>query len=181
VLESMPPFLGGGAMIHTVTTEGFTTAALPDKFEAGTPPIVEAIGLAAAIDYLTDVGLERIHLHELRLTELTHRLLSEIEGVHLLGPRNPRDKSGIVSFVIDNVHAHDIAQWLDTRGIAVRAGHHCAMPLHKDLGLSASTRASFYLYNTAEEVEQFAAAVREVQTKFARTGRRRRRRENSGE
>ncbi len=161
-------------MIHTVTTQGFTTAALPDKFEAGTPPIVEAIGLAAAIDYISNVGLERIHEHEQRLTEQTHEQLSQIGGVRILGPEDPAEKSGIVSFVIENIHAHDIAQWMDTRGVAVRAGHHCAMPLHKDLGISASTRASFYLYNTTEEVDAFIAAVSEVQAKFARTGRRRR-------
>ncbi len=174
LLESMPPFLGGGAMINSVTTAGFTSAALPDKFEAGTPPIVEAIGLAAAIDYITDVGLQRIHQHELQLTQQAHRLLADVKGLRIIGPADPQDKSGIISFDIAGVHAHDIAQWMDTRGIAVRAGHHCAMPLHKDLGLSASTRASFYLYNTAEEVERFAAAVSEVQDKFAPKGRRRR-------
>ncbi|WP_153557392.1 aminotransferase class V-fold PLP-dependent enzyme [Roseimaritima sediminicola] len=176
LLESMPPFLGGGAMIQSVTTEGFAPAELPDKFEAGTPPITEAIGLGAAIDYLTDIGLERIHRHEVNLTQHAHALLADVPGVRLIGPQDPADKSGIVSFAIEGVHAHDIAQWMDTRGIAVRAGHHCAMPLHKSLGLSSSTRASFYLYNTMDEVERFVEAVREVRAKFAPQGRRRRRR-----
>ncbi|QDS93360.1 putative cysteine desulfurase [Roseimaritima multifibrata] len=176
ILDAMPPFLGGGAMINTVTTEGFTTAALPDKFEAGTPPIVEAIGLEAAIDYISAVGLEAIHDHEQVLTRRAHEGLAGIEGLTILGPQDPALKGGIVSFVFPHIHAHDIAQWLDTRGIAVRAGHHCAMPLHKDLGISASSRASFYLYNTVEEVDSFVQAVSEVTQKFAPTGRKRRRR-----
>lgn len=167
LLDAMPPFLGGGAMIHRVTTGGFEPAGLPEKFEAGTPPIAEAIGLAAAIDYVDAVGLDRIHAYELQMCEIAHSALCEIEGVRILGPDH-HHKAGIVSFVIDGVHPHDISQWLDRRGIAVRAGHHCAMPLHELLQIASSTRASFYFYNTAEEVHQFAAAVRQARDKFNR-------------
>jgi cysteine desulfurase/selenocysteine lyase len=167
LLLDMPPFQGGGGMIGTVTTEGFTSAELPAKFEAGTPPIVEAIGLAAAIEYLERVGLERIHAHELRLVQRTHELLGELSGVRFLGP-SPEKKAGIVSFTVDGIHAHDVAQMLDRRGVAVRAGHHCTMPLHTRLKITASSRASFYLYNTLEEVERLAAALAEAKRKFKR-------------
>jgi cysteine desulfurase/selenocysteine lyase len=173
-LESMPPFLGGGGMIQRVTTTGFETADLPDKFEAGTPPIAEAIGLAAAVDYLQAIGLERIEAHEHDLCQRADVGLRVIEGVRIIGPP-PDHKAGIVSFHIDGVHAHDISQQLDHYGIAVRAGHHCTMPLHHALGLTSTTRASFYLYNTSDEVERLIAAVNEVRTKFAPSGRRRRR------
>lgn len=174
ILDAMPPFLGGGGMIHRVTTDGFTANELPEKFEAGTPPISEAIGLAAAIDYLDAIGLDRIHVHEQMLCGLADAAIREIDGVQVFGP-TPEHKAGIVSFSIDGVHAHDVSQFLDTKGIAVRAGHHCTMPLHKTLGVTATTRASFYLYNTQSEAERFVDAVREVKTKFARSGRRRRR------
>ncbi len=167
LLEAMPPFLGGGSMIRRVTTEGFEPAELPAKFEAGTPPIVPAIGLGAAIDYLTSVGIEAITAHERALTVLAHEMLSRIGGIRLLGPP-PNDKSGIVSFALERIHAHDIAQLLDRQGIAVRAGHHCAMPLHKRLGLSATTRASFYFYNTSQEVERLAGALEEIKRIFRR-------------
>lgn len=173
-LDAMPPLLGGGGMIDRVTTSGFTTADLPEKFEAGTPPITEAIGLAAAMRYLQSVGLSAIEQHEHLLCHAADKALREIEGLEILGP-TPDKKGGIVSFTMDGVHAHDIAQWLDTRGIAVRAGHHCAMPLHESLGKTASARASFYLYNTLEEVDRLVAAVKEARNKFARGGRRRRR------
>ena len=177
LLDAMPPFLGGGAMIHRVTTEGFEPAQLPEKFEAGTPPITEAIGLAAALKYVQAIGLEKIHLHEKQLVRRAAELLSGIEGMRMLGPSlgqtDGAERSGILSFVVDHVHAHDVSQWLDTRGVAVRAGHHCAMPLHKRFGVSATCRASFYFYNTIEEVDVFASAVREVREKFARTGRKR--------
>ncbi len=177
LLDAMPPFLGGGAMIHRVTTEGFEPAPLPEKFEAGTPPITEAIGLAAAIKYVRAIGLEKIHDHEKQLVRRAEQLLSEIEGVRMLGPTlgqaDGAQRSGILSFVVEHVHAHDVSQWLDTRGVAIRAGHHCAMPLHKRFGVSATSRASFYFYNTMEEVDVFANAVHEVREKFARTGRKR--------
>lgn len=158
LLHAMPPFLGGGNMIRRVTLDGFDPADLPAKFEAGTPPIVPAIGLGAAIDYLERIGLPSIHEHELALTRHAHEAFAGIGGVKLLGP-SPERKSGVVSFVVDGVHPHDVAQLLDREGIAVRAGHHCAMPLHKRLGIVASSRASFYLYNTHHEVDRLAAAV----------------------
>ncbi len=165
LLAELPPFLGGGSMIHRVTVDGFEAAGLPARFEAGTPPIVPAIGLKAAIDYLDQIGMETITRHEEQLTALAHGLLEHVEGVRVLGPP-PEAKAGIVAFVIDGIHAHDVAQILDRRGIAIRAGHHCAMPLHQRLGVVASNRASFYLYNTAEEVEKLATAVEEVKRVF---------------
>lgn len=177
LLDAMPPFLGGGAMIHRVTVEGFESAELPEKFEAGTPPITEAIGLEAAIRYVRSVGLDRIHRYEQQLAARAEAGLREIPGIRLLGPdfqASPEEKSGIISFVIDGLHAHDIAQYLDGQGIAVRAGHHCAMPLHQSLGITASTRASFYFYNTPGEVDQLVAAVAESRDRFAPKGRKRR-------
>jgi cysteine desulfurase/selenocysteine lyase len=167
LLEAMPPFLGGGSMIRRVTTEGFEPAELPARFEAGTPPIVPAIGLGAAIDYLTAVGLDTVRDHERRLCTQAHEILGSIGGLRFLGPA-PARKGGIVSFVVDGVHAHDVAQLLDRQGIAVRAGHHCAMPLHKRLGITASTRASFYLYNTPAEVERLGRAIEETKRIFRR-------------
>jgi cysteine desulfurase / selenocysteine lyase len=158
LLDRMPPFLGGGSMIKTVTLDGFTPADLPYKFEAGTPMIVPAIGLGAAVEYLTQIGLERIAAHERILTRCAHELLSEIPGLRILGPE-PDKKGGIVSFVLDGIHADDLSRVLDLAGIAVRAGHHCAMPLHARYGVPASCRASFYFYNTVEEVERLAATV----------------------
>jgi cysteine desulfurase/selenocysteine lyase len=170
VLESMPPFLGGGSMIRRVTLDGFEPAELPDRFEAGTPPIVPALGLAAAIDYLTAIGLTNIQKHERVLTCRAHEVLAAVSGVRLLGP-TPEKKAGIVSFVMDGIHAHDVAQILDQHGIAVRAGHHCAMPLHKRFGLAASSRVSFYFYNTLEEVDRLEVALRDAQRIFHRTAR----------
>ncbi len=167
LLDAMPPFLGGGSMIRRVWMEGFESADLPAKFEAGTPPIVPAIGLKAAIDYLEAVGLDAITRHEQRLTEYAHRQLKQIEGVTLLGPP-PARKAGIVSFVVQSIHSHDVAQILDREGIAIRAGHHCAMPLHQRLGLRSSSRASFYLYNTQEEIDHLATGIRIAQQLFQR-------------
>ncbi|HEX4146911.1 MAG TPA: cysteine desulfurase [Pirellulales bacterium] len=167
LLEAMPPFLGGGSMIRRVRLDGFEPADLPDKFEAGTPPIVPAIGLGAAIDYLNHVGMEAIHAHELSLTRRAHEVLASVGGVRFLGPP-PERKGGIVSFVVERIHAHDIAQLLDRHGIAVRAGHHCAMPLHKRLGVQASARLSFYMYNTLAEVDRLGTAFDEIKRLFRR-------------
>ena len=174
LLESMPPFLGGGAMIHRVTTRGFDPTELPEKFEAGTPPIADAIGLEAAIEYVDAIGMDRISAHERFLGRAADEALRQVDGVQVIGP-TPDQKAGIVSFTVEGVHAHDVSQHLDTRGIAVRAGHHCTMPLHHALGLNATTRASFYFYNTLDEVNRLVEAVQEVRTKFAPSGRRRRR------
>ena len=165
LLDSMPPFLGGGSMIKTVTTEGFTAGDLPARFEAGTPPIAEAIGLAAAIEYLAPIGLATVARHEQHLAEVAEQRLAGIEGLHVLGP-SPALKCGIFSFHVDGASAQDISVLLDLQGIAVRAGHHCTMPLHQHLGIPASCRASFYLYNTVEEVEKFADALVKILPKL---------------
>jgi len=173
LLEAMPPFLGGGGMIRNVWVDRFEPAAMgdasdprPARFEAGTPPIVPAIALGAAIDYLEQVGLEAIHRHEQLLTGRAHALLQAIPGLRLLGPE-PAAKGGVVSFVLAGedgreIHGHDVAERLDRRGIAVRASHHCAEPLHRRYGLDASIRASFYFYNTLDEVELLGEALREI-------------------
>jgi cysteine desulfurase/selenocysteine lyase len=181
LLDRMPPFLGGGSMINRVYDDHFTPARLPGKFEAGTPPIAPAIALGAAIDYLQAIGLDRIHAHEQALVAHAWERLSTIEGIRLLGPspleHGPDVRAGLVSFVLDRPHAHDIAQLLDREGIAVRAGHHCTQPLHDRLGISASTRASFYLYNTLAEVDALAEALAGVRDRFKPTGRKRRQRD----
>lgn len=167
LLDAMPPFLGGGSMIRRVKHESFEPADLPAKFEAGTPPIVPAICMSAAIDYLQRIGLPAIHEYEQMLAVRAHEVLSELGGVRFLGPA-PEHKAGIVSFTLEAAHAHDVAQLLDRQGIAVRAGHHCTMPLHKRLGVTASTRASFYFYNTLAEVDKLGEALAEVQRIFRR-------------
>jgi cysteine desulfurase / selenocysteine lyase len=166
LLDEMPPFLGGGEMIETVWMERSTYAPPPHKFEAGTMPIAEAAGLAAAIDYLSEIGLDAIHAHEQRLLGQALARLAEIDGVRLLGPAEPAGRGSAVSFVVDGVHPHDVSQVLDEHGIAVRAGHHCAWPLHRALGVQSSTRASFYLYNTADEVDALATGIAEAQRFF---------------
>ncbi|MCH2180812.1 MAG: SufS family cysteine desulfurase [Mariniblastus sp.] len=165
LLDSMPPFLGGGGMINRVTVEGFTPGELPAKFEAGTPPIVEAIGLGVAAEYLQQIGLHEISLHERVLTERARRELATIDGLQLLGPERA-DSSGIVSFTVDGLSNQDIAIFLDRQGVAIRAGHHCAMPLHDYLGIRNSCRASFYLYNTEQEVEVLVDALKRVIAKL---------------
>jgi cysteine desulfurase / selenocysteine lyase len=148
-------------MIKQVTTDGFVPADLPYRFEAGTPMIVPAIGLGRAIQYLQKIGMESARAHELLLTRLAHEQLSDIPGLKILGP-SPERKGGIVTFSIDGIHPDDVAKALDLQGIAVRSGHHCAMPLHERLGLTASTRASFYVYNTPEEVSRLAHGIQEA-------------------
>ena len=170
LLDAMPPFLGGGSMIRRVTLEGFEPAELPAKFEAGTPPIVPALGLACAITYLEQIGMDNISRYESLLTTRAHQVLEAIDGVRLLGP-DPRHKTGITSFVVQGIHAHDVAQIMDQHGVAIRAGHHCTMPLHKRLGIAASSRASYYFYNTLDEIDQLGIALRHTQRIFHRTGR----------
>jgi cysteine desulfurase/selenocysteine lyase len=166
LLDEMPPFLGGGEMIETVWMERSAYAPPPHKFEAGTMPIAQAAGLAAAIDYLGEIGLDAVHAHEQRL--LGHALaeLAAIEGVRILGPAGPAGRGAAISFEVAGVHPHDVSQVLDEHGVAVRAGHHCAWPLHRALGVQASTRASFYLYNTLDEVDALAEGIREAQRFF---------------
>lgn len=168
LLEAMPPFLGGGSMIKKVTKTGFEDAMLPAKFEAGTPPIAPALAMTAAIDYLKQVGLENIHRHEALLAQQAIPQLQNIPGLKLFTPPSDAGPSGIVSFAIEGQSSRDIAEYLDMRGVAIRAGHHCAMPLHERLGVSTSCRASFYLYNTREEVDAFVAAVASAQRVLAK-------------
>ena len=161
LLEQMPPFLGGGSMISEVTTSGFKPGELPARFEAGTPPIAQAIGLSAAIDYLRKFKMDDILQHEQQLADTAMQLLARIDGVQLLGPAADR-RAGIVSFVVHGLSTQDIALLLDRKGIAIRSGHHCAMPLHDHLGIPNSCRASFYLYNSRKEVEQLVEALEQV-------------------
>jgi cysteine desulfurase/selenocysteine lyase len=161
LLESMPPFLGGGSMIDQVTTTGFTPGELPAKFEAGTPPIAEAVGLGAAIEYLNRINLEALKQHESELVIAAWNAISDIGGARIFGPA-PDQRAGLLSFVIDGVSPQDLAILIDQQGFAIRAGHHCTMPLHQHLGIRASCRASFYLYNTLEEVEKFGEALQKV-------------------
>lgn len=159
LLEQLPPFLGGGEMIEVVRMEGSSYAPPPHRFEAGTQPIAQAVGLGAAIDYLSSLGMSEIQAHE---TEITGRLLAGLgglAGVHLLGPTDRDDRGGAVAFTVDGVHPHDLMQLLDSRGVAVRGGHHCAAPLHRRLGVQSSSRASGYLYTTPQEVDALVEAV----------------------
>jgi len=165
ILAAMPPFLGGGDMIKKVTLKGFTTNSLPHKFEAGTPSIAEVIGFGAAVDYLSRIGMTRIAQHEQEIVAYAIERLSEISGLQMYGPA-ANQKGGVVSFSLVGIHPHDVAQVLDNEGIAVRAGHHCAMPLHERFCLPASTRASFYLYNTMEEVDHLAGGLEKVKNMF---------------
>jgi len=153
VLEQLPPFIGGGEMIETVAMQRSTFAGIPHKFEAGTPPIVEAVGLGAAVDYLTHIGMENIHRHEQALTGYALEGLATVPGLSVLGPLDASLRGGAISFEIDGVHPHDVAQVLDSRGIAVRAGHHCAKPAHARFGVQSSTRMSSYLYTTPAEID----------------------------
>jgi cysteine desulfurase/selenocysteine lyase len=169
LLEEMPPFLGGGEMIETVFIDRSTFAPPPHKFEAGTMPIGQAVGLGAAVDYLTEVGREGIAAHEHELTAHALEALAGIEGLRILGPAEAVDRGAAISFELGGVHPHDVAQVLDERGVAVRAGHHCAWPLHRAMGVQSSTRASFYLYNTHDEVDALAAGIRAAQRFFGVT------------
>ncbi len=153
VLEKLPPFLGGGEMIRTVAMERSTYADIPHKFEAGTPPIVEAVGLGAAVEYLGHVGLDNVRAHEEAVTGYLLERLAEVKGVSILGPKDPTLRGGAVSFEVDQVHPHDVSQLLDSRGVAVRAGHHCAKPAHARFGVQSSVRASSYLYTTPAEID----------------------------
>ncbi|GLZ36990.1 cysteine desulfurase [Actinokineospora sp. NBRC 105648] len=166
LLAAMPPFLTGGSMIEMVDMTRTTFAAPPQRFEAGTPMTSQAVALGAAVDYLSVVGTDRIAAHEHLLTVAALDGLAEIPGIRVLGPVDGHARGGAVSFVVDGIHPHDVGQVLDDQGIAVRVGHHCAWPLHRRLGVPASVRASFYLYNDLSEVDTFLAGVRETKRFF---------------
>lgn len=166
LLEDMPPFLGGGEMIKRVELRKFTPNDLPHKFEAGTPAIAEAIGFGAAVDYLTQIGMDEIEKQERKITGYALESLSLIQDLEILGP-GIEERGGVVSFFIQGIHAHDVAQILDSVGIAVRAGHHCAQPLHDHYNLPATSRASFYLYNTEDEVDRLVEGIAKVKSIFA--------------
>ncbi|MET0590273.1 MAG: cysteine desulfurase [Naasia sp.] len=164
LLNAMPPFLTGGSMITTVTMEAAAFMSAPQRFEAGTQRISQVVALAAAVDYLESVGMDAIHEHETMLGARLVEGIGRLDGIRLVGPRTGR--VGLAAFDVDGVHAHDVGQFLDDRGIAVRVGHHCAQPLHRRFGLTATTRASTYLYTTADEVDAFLAALADVRTYF---------------
>jgi cysteine desulfurase/selenocysteine lyase len=166
LLEAMPPFLGGGDMIKRVHLRSFVANDVPYKFEAGTPAIAEAIGLGAAVDFLTSVGMPAVHQAEEALVGYALDRLAEVPGVRVLGPE-AEQRGGVASFTFEGIHPHDIAQVLDRQGVAVRAGHHCAMPLHERYGIPATTRASFYLYNTTEEIDSLIAGLYKVKEIFS--------------
>ena len=166
LLEDMPPFLGGGDMIKRVELRSFQTNSLPQKFEAGTPAIVEAVGLGAAVDYLSEIGMDAVANHEKEIGQYAQEQLKEVPGLWIFGPEI-KDKGAVFSFTLPGIHPHDVSQVLDNYGIAVRAGHHCAMPLHKKFSLPATTRASFYLYNTKEEVDKLIIGLYKVLDLFS--------------
>jgi cysteine desulfurase / selenocysteine lyase len=166
-LEALPPFLFGGEMIEVVRMEGSTFQPPPMRFEPGVPPAPEAAGLAAAVDYLTRLGMDNVAAHEESLTAHALDALREIRGVRVLGPDTTKDRGGAVAFDVEGVHPHDVGQVLDDLGIAVRTGHHCAQPLHRTLGVPSSARATFYVYNTHEEVDALAEGIRNAQRFFA--------------
>ena len=162
LLLAMPPFLGGGDMISRVKLEGFTTNVLPHKFEAGTPNIADTVAFGAAIDYLNKVGMKAIREHEVALTKRALDLLAKEKDVVVYGPKDPSQRGGVVSFNVEGLHPHDVATALDLEGVAVRSGHHCCQPLMTRLACGGTARASFYLYNTEEEVDAFVAALRKA-------------------
>ena len=166
LLEAMPPYQGGGDMIRRVTLQGFVPNDVPYKFEAGTPAIAEAIGLGAAVDFLGGLGMPAVHAHEAAITEYALERLSEVPGLRVYGPP-AAERGGVASFSMAEAHPHDVAQILDHDGIAVRAGHHCAMPIHEKLGLPATTRASFYLYTTRDEIDRLIEGLYKVKHVFA--------------
>ena len=170
LLESMPPFLYGGDMIIEVTYEDARWNDLPYKFEAGTPNIADAVATGAAVDYLTDIGMDRLAAHEQDLTAYALKRMAEIETIKILGPTDPSARGAVISFVHDTLHPHDLGTALDSMGIAIRTGHHCAMPLVRSYGVVAAARASFYIYNTEQEVDLFVDGIKEAEGYFSHAG-----------
>jgi cysteine desulfurase/selenocysteine lyase len=170
LLEAMEPFHGGGEMIREVWFDHATYNVVPYKFEAGTPNIGPSIGLGAAIDYLNGLGMENVRAHEIEMTRYALPLLNGIEGMRVFGPADAEARGGVISFWLDEVHPHDLATILDTEGIAIRAGHHCAQPLMRRLGVPATARASFYVYNTTEEVDALVQGLARAKERFEGAG-----------
>ncbi len=168
LLEAMPPFLGGGEMIREVHEQQSTWNDLPYKFEAGTPAIAEAIGLGVAVDYLNALGMENVRAHEKQIVAYALDRLSQVPGLTIVGPKNVEDRGGVIAFNLPGVHPHDVATILDSEGICVRAGYHCAMPLHEHYGLAATARASFYVYNVPEEIDKLVETLGKVQSVFGK-------------
>jgi cysteine desulfurase/selenocysteine lyase len=165
-LEEMEPFEGGGEMIADVTLHESTWAAIPARFEAGTPPIIEAVGLHAAVDYLDSIGMDTILKHDKELTEIALNRLGDVPGLTIQGPANLEDRGGVVSMVMDGIHAHDLATILDEQGVSVRAGHHCAKPLMRRMGVAATARASFYVYNEESDIDALVVGLRRARELF---------------
>jgi len=166
LLEELPPFLGGGEMIQTVTMEKSTYAGLPHKYEAGTPPIAEVVALGAAVDYLNAIGMDNVAAHEHAITEYALKRLQEVDGLRIIGPATNEDRGAAISFTLGDIHPHDVGQVLDEHGIAVRVGHHCARPVCVRFGIPATTRASFYLYSTPAEVDALVEGLDQVKRFF---------------
>jgi cysteine desulfurase/selenocysteine lyase len=166
LLEEMPPFNFGGEMIGEVHYDHVSWAEIPHKFEGGTPNIAGTIGFAPALDYLSQLGMENVRNHEHHLTQYALDKISRLNSIRIVGPLDASDRGGAITFVDKDVHPHDMAQFLDTRGLAVRAGHHCAQPLHKRLGLNSTVRASFYIYNTETDIDMLVNAIREARRYF---------------
>jgi cysteine desulfurase/selenocysteine lyase len=168
LLAELPPFLTGGSMIENVTMESATWAPAPKKFEAGVPNMAQAVGLGAALTYLTGIGMDNIHKHEIALTKYLLEGLSAITDLRIIGPKTTELRGGVVSFTLGDIHPHDLGQYLDSQGIAVRTGHHCAWPLTRKLGVPATTRASVYLYNTTDDLDALIVGVQGAQKYFGR-------------
>ena len=168
LLADLPPFLTGGSMIENVTMESATWAPAPKKFEAGVPNMAQAVGLGAALTYLTRIGMDNIHKHEIALTKYLIEGLSAISDLRIIGPKTTELRGGVVSFTLGDIHPHDLGQYLDSQGIAVRTGHHCAWPLTRKLGVPATTRASVYLYNTTDDLDALIVGVQGAQKYFGR-------------
>lgn len=165
-LKALPPFLTGGSMIEVVKMEGTTFAEPPQRFEAGTQMTSQVVGLGAAVKYLSEIGMDNIQAHERELTEYALEQLNQIDGLTIVGPKTADRRGGAISFLVDGVHPHDMGQVLDDQGVAIRVGHHCAWPVHRAVGVQSTARASFYLYNTREEVDQLVAAIKKAQEFF---------------
>lgn len=166
ILQALPPFLTGGSMIEHVTMEKTTYAPPPQRYEAGVPNMSQVVGLGAAVEYLDSLGMDNVFAHEQEITSYALQELGKLTGVHIVGPTTPENRGSAISFTIDGIHSHDIGQFLDDDGIAVRVGHHCVEPLHTHFGLSGTTRASFYIYNTLDEVDRLVDGITRVQKFF---------------